>query len=115
MSDRPPIERLVQLSTLPRETWLGREVWHPFSQVGDQAHWRAADEPESYREAGLTDKELLEWSYDRGTVVRYVSALKFYGEGWIGWRVFFKADPDDGLRWGGLQYDACNLWTEETP
>lgn len=30
---------LVQLSTLSRETWVGRPVFHPIAQMGQRANW----------------------------------------------------------------------------
>ena len=31
--------KLVQLNTLPRDTWVGRAVFHPLAQMGTRANW----------------------------------------------------------------------------
>ena len=35
--------KLVKLSTLPEDTWVGRPVFHPHEQAGDKANWHRYD------------------------------------------------------------------------
>lgn len=58
MSNCAPPFLLVQLSTLPRETWSGRAVFHPMEQRGNEPVWEMSEEdfqdvlitfPEDYR------------------------------------------------------------------
>ena len=38
-----PVPEVVQVSTLPRETWVGLPVFHPFSQEGGTPNWLVYD------------------------------------------------------------------------
>lgn len=93
---------LVQLSTFPRETWIGRAVLHPASQVGTSPYWREEDCPYYDPEGGDTPG----WGYDVGIVT--------------GWEANnWREEPDNpaahevtfltGMG-GSLHYGAYNLW-----
>lgn len=91
---------LVQLSTFPRETWIGRAVMCPGSQVGDTPHWLAEDCPfyQPDEEPGP--------AYDVGIVVSWETET-------------FRGEPDNpaahevtfltGMG-GSLHYGAYTLW-----
>lgn len=100
---KPP-EGLVQLSTLPRESWKGREVYHPMCQLGDEPFWREVDYPEIVRSEDDTSEE---WRYDRGIVQSFIRGDElFKNPAWSDhWRVFFLTDETT------FEYDSTNLWT----
>jgi hypothetical protein len=108
--NKPP-DGLVQLDSLPRETWVGRSIFHPMSQMGGVPHWREADVPEPMRDPDDESPEV--YMYDVGVVTEFMSDQEFYGE--LGWKpetqqVWFK-DPADKGDWKGLHYPDYNVWT----
>ena len=40
--NKPP-EGLVPLDTLPRNTWVGRSIYHPMMQARGVPYWRESD------------------------------------------------------------------------
>lgn len=86
-----PVPELVQLSTLPRELWLGLPVFHPFSQ---------AETPEG--------DPVCSWhTYDVGVVVAVEPDPDWFEEHGE-WRVHFQGAVGDG-GWT-LHYGPSNLW-----
>ena len=80
-----PVPAVVQLSTLPREVWVGIPVFHPCEQRGAECNWHC---------------------YDVGVVVEVEPDPDFaeYGE----WRVTFQGACGNG-GWT-LHYSPKNLW-----
>ena len=86
-----PVPELVQLSTLPRERWLGLPVFHPFAQA-------------ETAEGEVT----CDWHrYDVGVVVEIEPDPVWFEEHGE-WRVHFQGGCGDG-GWV-LHYSPTNLW-----
>lgn len=73
---KPPFD-LVQLSTLPESAWLGRAVFHPMEQRGDEAIWTIT--PEDRADAIAAGEPISddEWDtvYDVGVVTEWAPDL----------------------------------------
>lgn len=82
-----PVPTLVQLTSLPVETWMGLPVFHPMAQEGINADWR---------------------TYDIGVIVE-VSKDIDYGEGEYCCRFLYSIGGSSGT----LIYSAWNLWVPE--
>lgn len=110
----PPPAGLVQLSTLPSETWVGRTVYHPMCQQEDRPYWRLLDAPELLRVESRVWWHV--YRYDVGVVTKWVSKAttpEFGGHLWDDERaVFFLPDNTQTTTWDGLRYPDWNLWTE---
>ena len=108
--NKPP-EGLVPLSALPRDTWVGRSIYHPMMQAGGVPYWRESDAPEIFKDEETENPE--EFFYDVGVVTKYMLSSEFYGDDVCGpghYQVWFK-EPSDKPEWGGLHYGADNCWT----
>lgn len=104
-SGKPPFD-LVQLSTLPVDTWLGRAVFHPMEQRGDEAIWLISDEDrEDARKVGSPIPDDEDTCYDVGVVKEW-------------WEDEHFADIPGSTRvqfvtacGSSLHYASTNLWT----
>jgi len=98
---RPP-KRLVQLSQVPQNQWVGLRVYHPMTQHEGGPIWRPIDDKVSF-DPEHEDPEGYE--YDLGTVTDFDPA-------WIpakGWEP--RAEVWFRMGGGTLHYSADNLWT----
>lgn len=106
----PPFD-LVQLSTLPQETWKGRAVFHPMEQGADGPVWEMSEE--DFQENLLTFPEDYRYwqtraDYDVGVVLSWEPDLLFRDLGLI--RVCFVMASGSKL-----SYCSTNLWTPVSP
>jgi len=77
---------LVQLNSLPQQTWVGRRVLHPMEQWSNNPNWNI-DRPDQ----GI----IVDWELDdRWGLSQY--------------EVYFAVDGWDGF---ALHYKSTNLWT----
>ena len=98
------LNSLVQLSTLPREEWIGKVVYHPRAQADSTPYWCDADLPDILRCSGHTDETIR---YDVGVVNSFEPDPHFHDLGY--WRVAFSVP---GGKYGNLYYNQDNLWIE---
>lgn len=101
----PPFD-LVQLSTLPQETWKGRAVFHPMEQ-GQLPVWEMSEEDFQEHLSTFAEDD-RSWQtradYDTGVVLDWEPDPHFADMGII--RVRFVMDSGSTLR-----YSSNNLWT----
>lgn len=68
---KPPFN-LVQLSTIPKEKWIGLAVFHPFSQMGNEANWSSDDLVSKVTHSeNLTGKLVPTTQYDVGVIISF--------------------------------------------
>lgn len=103
---KPPFD-LVQLSTLPESVWLGRAVFHPMEQRGDEAIWTITPEDRADAIAAGDPISDDEWDtvYDVGVVTE-----------WAPDPLFADIPGSKRVRFvmasgHSLHYAASNLWT----
>jgi hypothetical protein len=106
----PPFD-LVQLSSLPEETWLGRAVFHPLEQRGDDdgnvvAIWTLTDEDREIAAffGDPVSEDAWDTEYDVGVVKEWEPDPDFADLGVV--RVTFVMCAGHVLR-----YASTNLWT----
>lgn len=102
----PPFD-LVQLSTLPQETWKGRAVFHPMEQGAGGPVWEMSEEDFAERLSEFVEDD-RSWQtradYDAGVVLDWEPDQHFADMGVI--RVRFVMASGSTLR-----YSSDNLWT----
>lgn len=111
--NKPP-DGLVQLSTLPRDTWVGRSIFHPMQQAGGVPYWRPKGAPRIFHDEDVDPER---YDYDVGVVVKFILSEEFYKDGVNDddhYQVWFK-EPSDKNEWDGLHYGADNCWTKDVP
>lgn len=88
----PPPPNLVPLSSLPRELWLGREVFEPDCVIGGTPYWREVDVPAPY--ADVPSVWSRYYAYNISWVTAYVAddpdrvralPTNYKGEPWLGY------------------------------
>ena len=78
-----PVPDLVQISTLPQETWIGLPVFHPLSQEGTRANW-------FFYDVGVIVEVYEDPDFQDNLRCRFVISL--------------------GMQSGTLEYSPSNLW-----
>jgi len=109
--NKPP-EGLVPLNSLPRDTWLGRFIYHPMQQDGGGPYWKPLNAPAVFQDP---DVDPHVYNYDVGVVTKFMLSSVFYGDNVNDpdhYQVWFK-DPTDTSEWEGLHYGADNCWTAD--
>jgi hypothetical protein len=96
-----PPAGLVQLSTLPPDTWRGRLVFHPMTQICGVPYWREADVPKDHPRVMDPGEQQL-YLYDTGVVLSHDPG-HYLGRPEVTFRLW-------GTQMSTLHYGAHNLW-----
>lgn len=69
--DKPPFN-LVQLSTVPKDKWIGLAVFHPLSQVGNKASWNSNHLVCKFTHGGSSTEQVMPLpQYDVGVIISF--------------------------------------------
>jgi hypothetical protein len=113
-----PPHNLVCISTIPKEKWVGRKIYHPLSQT-DKPHWRECDDPHHL------DNPSTAYEYDVGVVVSYTAPPDDEAEWYPYHQIKFTLTEFEDREFGRiildpeapctLIYPEYNIWTEPLP